>query len=258
MSENTNTPMLEVKNLCIQFGGLKAVDSLNLTIYKGQLYGLIGPNGAGKTTVFNMLTGVYKPTSGSITLDGQNITGKPPAQINRDGIARTFQNIRLFKDMSVLDNVKVGLHNQKKYSAIEGVLRLPRYFKEEKEMDARATELLKVFELDGEKEQLASNLPYGKQRKLEIARALATNPKLLLLDEPAAGMNPNETAELMDTIRFVRDNFDMTILLIEHDMKLVSGICEKVTVLNFGQELAQGVTTEVLNDPKVITAYLGE
>lgn len=250
--------MLEVKNLCIQFGGLKAVDSLNLTIYKGQLYGLIGPNGAGKTTVFNMLTGVYKPTSGSITLDGQNITGKPPAQINRDGIARTFQNIRLFKDMSVLDNVKVGLHNQKKYSAIEGVLRLPRYFKEEKEMDARATELLKVFELDGEKEQLASNLPYGKQRKLEIARALATNPKLLLLDEPAAGMNPNETAELMDTIRFVRDNFDMTILLIEHDMKLVSGICEKVTVLNFGQELAQGVTTEVLNDPKVITAYLGE
>lgn len=258
MSENKNTPMLEVKNLCIQFGGLKAVDSLNLTIYKGQLYGLIGPNGAGKTTVFNMLTGVYKPTSGSITLDGQNITGKPPAQINRDGIARTFQNIRLFKDMSVLDNVKVGLHNQKKYSAIEGVLRLPRYFKEEKEMDARATELLKVFELDGEKDTLASNLPYGKQRKLEIARALATNPKLLLLDEPAAGMNPNETAELMDTIRFVRDNFDMTILLIEHDMKLVSGICEKVTVLNFGQELAQGVTADVLNDPKVITAYLGE
>lgn len=258
MSENTNTPMLEVKNLCIQFGGLKAVDSLNLTIYKGQLYGLIGPNGAGKTTVFNMLTGVYKPTSGSITLDGQNITGKPPAQINRDGIARTFQNIRLFKDMSVLDNVKVGLHNQKKYSVIEGVFRLPRYFKEEKEMDARATELLKVFELDGEKDTLASNLPYGKQRKLEIARALATNPKLLLLDEPAAGMNPNETSELMDTIRFVRDNFDMTILLIEHDMKLVSGICEKVTVLNFGQELAQGVTTEVLNDPKVITAYLGE
>lgn len=250
--------MLEVKNLCIQFGGLKAVDSLNLTIYKGQLYGLIGPNGAGKTTVFNMLTGVYKPTSGSITLDGQNITGKPPAQINRYGIARTFQNIRLFKDMTVLDNVKVGLHNQKKYSALEGVLRLPRYFKEEKEMDERASELLKVFELDGEKEQLASNLPYGKQRKLEIARALATNPKLLLLDEPAAGMNPNETAELMETIRFVRDNFDMTILLIEHDMKLVSGICEKVTVLNFGQELAQGVTAEVLNDPKVITAYLGE
>ena len=250
--------MLEVKNLCIQFGGLKAVDNFNLTINKGQLYGLIGPNGAGKTTVFNMLTGVYKPTSGSIILDGLNITGKPPAQINRDGIARTFQNIRLFKEMSVLDNVKVGLHNQKKYSTIEGILRLPGYFREEKEMDERAAELLKVFELDGEKEQLAANLPYGKQRKLEIARALATNPKLLLLDEPAAGMNPNETAELMNTIRFVRDNFDMTILLIEHDMKLVSGICEKVTVLNFGQELAKGETAEVLNDPRVITAYLGE
>ncbi len=257
-TEKETSVMLEVKNLCIQFGGLKAVDNFNLTINKGQLYGLIGPNGAGKTTVFNMLTGVYKPTSGSIILDGLNITGKHPAQINKDGIARTFQNIRLFKEMSVLDNVKVGLHNQKKYSTIEGILRLPRYFREEKEMDERATELLKVFELDGEKEQLASNLPYGKQRKLEIARALATNPKLLLLDEPAAGMNPNETAELMNTIRFVRDNFDMTILLIEHDMKLVSGICEKVTVLNFGQELAKGETAEVLNDPRVITAYLGE
>ena len=251
-------PMLEIKNLAIQFGGLKAVDNLNLTIKKNQLYGLIGPNGAGKTTVFNMLTGVYKPTAGTIYLDGENITGKSPAQINRHGIARTFQNIRLFKDMSVLDNVKVGLHNQKKYTAIEGVLRLPRYFREEKEMDEKALELLKVFELDGEKDTLSSNLPYGKQRKLEIARALATNPKLLLLDEPAAGMNPNETAELMDNIRFIIDKFDMTVLLIEHDMKLVSGICEEVTVLNFGQELAQGITTNVLNDPKVITAYLGE
>ncbi len=251
-------PMLEIKNLAIQFGGLKAVDNLNLTIKKNQLYGLIGPNGAGKTTVFNMLTGVYKPTAGTIYLDGENITGKSPAQINRHGIARTFQNIRLFKDMSVLDNVKVGLHNQKKYTAIEGVLRLPRYFREEKEMDKKALELLKVFELDGEKDTLSSNLPYGKQRKLEIARALATNPKLLLLDEPAAGMNPNETAELMDNIRFIIKKFDMTVLLIEHDMKLVSGICEEVTVLNFGQELAQGITTNVLNDPKVITAYLGE
>ncbi len=251
-------PMLEIKNLAIQFGGLKAVDNLNLTIKKNQLYGLIGPNGAGKTTVFNMLTGVYKPTAGTIYLDGENITGKSPAQINHHGIARTFQNIRLFKDMSVLDNVKVGLHNQKKYTAIEGVLRLPRYFKEEKEMDEKALELLKVFELDGEKDTLSSNLPYGKQRKLEIARALATNPKLLLLDEPAAGMNPNETAELMDNIRFIIKKFDMTVLLIEHDMKLVSGICEEVTVLNFGQELAQGITTNVLNDPKVITAYLGE
>ncbi|MCI5946251.1 MAG: ABC transporter ATP-binding protein [Oscillospiraceae bacterium] len=251
-------PMLEIKNLAIQFGGLKAVDNLNLTIKKNQLYGLIGPNGAGKTTVFNMLTGVYKPTAGTIYLDGENITGKSPAQINKHGIARTFQNIRLFKDMSVLDNVKVGLHNQKKYTAIEGVLRLPRYFREEKEMDEKALELLRVFELDSEKDTLSSNLPYGKQRKLEIARALATNPKLLLLDEPAAGMNPNETAELMDNIRFIIEKFDMTVLLIEHDMKLVSGICEEVTVLNFGQELAQGITTNVLNDPKVITAYLGE
>ncbi len=251
-------PMLEIKNLAIQFGGLKAVDNLNLKIKKNQLYGLIGPNGAGKTTVFNMLTGVYKPTSGTILLNGENITGKSPAQINKHGIARTFQNIRLFKDMSVLDNVKVGLHNQKKYTAIEGVLRLPRYFREEKEMDERAAELLKVFELDGEKDTLSANLPYGKQRKLEIARALATDPKLLLLDEPAAGMNPNETADLMKTIRFIIEKFDMTILLIEHDMKLVSGICEEVTVLNFGQELAQGITTEVLNDPRVITAYLGE
>ncbi len=257
MSENPSV-MLEVKELSIQFGGLHAVDGLNMKVKRGQLYGLIGPNGAGKTTVFNMLTGVYKPTSGGIFLEGVNIAGKSPVEINKSGIARTFQNIRLFKDMSVLDNVKVGLHNQTKYTWIEGVLRLPRYFKEEKQMDERAAELLKVFELDGEKNALAANLPYGKQRKLEIARALATNPKLLLLDEPAAGMNPNETAELMDTIRFVREKFDMTILLIEHDMKLVSGICEEVTVLNFGQELAQGETSKVLNDPKVITAYLGD
>ena len=258
ITKNGSDTMLDVRGLSIQFGGLHAVDSLNLTVKKGQLYGLIGPNGAGKTTVFNMLTGVYKPTSGTILLDGHNITGKAPAEINKSGIARTFQNIRLFKGMSVLDNVKVGLHNQKHYTVIEGVLRLPRYFREEKEMNERAIELLKVFDLDGEAAQGAANLPYGKQRKLEIARALATNPKLLLLDEPAAGMNPNETAELMNTIRFVRDEFNMTVLLIEHDMKLVSGICEEVTVLNFGQELAQGITGEVLNDPKVITAYLGE
>ncbi|MGN1111218.1 MAG: ABC transporter ATP-binding protein [Oscillospiraceae bacterium] len=257
MSENPSV-MLEVKELSIQFGGLRAVDGLNMKVMKGQLYGLIGPNGAGKTTVFNMLTGVYKPTTGGIFLEGENIAGKPPVEINRSGIARTFQNIRLFKNMTVLDNVKAGLHNQTKYTWIEGVLRLPRYFKEERQMDERAVELLKVFELDGEKDALAANLPYGKQRKLEIARALATNPKLLLLDEPAAGMNPNETAELMETIRFVRDKFDMTILLIEHDMKLVAGICEEVTVLNFGQELAQGETSKVLNDPKVITAYLGD
>ena len=255
---NTNNPLLDVRELAIQFGGLRAVDGLSMRVNKGQLYGLIGPNGAGKTTVFNMLTGVYRPTTGSIFLDGANITGKSPVEINKNGVARTFQNIRLFKGMSVLDNVKVGMQNHAKYTTIEGILRLPRYFKEEKQMTEKAIELLKVFDLDGEKNTLSQNLPYGKQRKLEIARALATDPKLLLLDEPAAGMNPNETAELMETIRFVRDEFDMTILLIEHDMKLVAGICEELTVLNFGQELAQGETSAVLNDPKVITAYLGE
>ena len=250
--------MLEVKNLGISFGGLRAVDGFNIKIEKGQLYGLIGPNGAGKTTIFNMLTGVYKPTDGLIELDGQNITGKKTIEINKAGIARTFQNIRLFKELTVLDNVKVGLHNHHKYSTLAGILRLPSYHKVEKEMNAEAMELLEVFGLDGEADQLASNLPYGKQRKLEIARALATEPKLLLLDEPAAGMNPNETIELMETIRFVCDKFDMTVLLIEHDMKLVSGICEELTVLNFGQVLAQGKTSDVLNNPEVIKAYLGE
>lgn len=250
--------LLEVTNLGISFGGLRAVDNFQIQIKKGQLYGLIGPNGAGKTTIFNMLTGVYKPSDGRIILDGKDITGKKTIEINHEGIARTFQNIRLFKELTVLDNVKVGLSEQYKYSTLTGILRLPKYYKVEKAMNEKAMELLKVFDLDGEKDYLASNLPYGKQRKLEIARALATNPKLLLLDEPAAGMNPNETKELMDTIRFVRDEFDMTILLIEHDMKLVSGICEELTVLNFGQVLAQGETSKVLNDPQVITAYLGE
>ena len=250
--------LLEIKNLGISFGGLRAVDDFELSVKKGQLYGLIGPNGAGKTTVFNLLTGVYKPSEGIITLDGVNITGLKTIEINKAGIARTFQNIRLFKDLTVLDNVKAGLHNHYKYSTIEGILRLPKYFKTEAAMNERAMELLKVFELDGEASYLAANLPYGKQRKLEIARALATGPKILLLDEPAAGMNPNETIELMNTIRFVRDNFDMTILLIEHDMKLVSGICEELTVLNFGRILAQGKTGDVLSDHQVITAYLGE
>ena len=250
--------LLEVKNLGISFGGLRAVDGFHISIEKGQLYGLIGPNGAGKTTVFNMLTGVYTPNDGSITLDGVDITGKKTIDINKAGIARTFQNIRLFSELSVLDNVKVGLHNYYKYSTIAGILRLTAYRKAEKEMDAKAMELLKVFNLQDEWDYKASNLPYGKQRKLEIARALATEPKLLLLDEPAAGMNPNETGELMDTIQFVCKNFDMTVLLIEHDMKLVSGICQKLTVLNFGQVLAQGKTSDVLNDPKVIKAYLGE
>lgn len=250
--------LLEVKSLGISFGGLRAVDDFNLKIEKGQLYGLIGPNGAGKTTVFNMLTGVYKPTDGSIFLDGENITGKKTIDINKHGIARTFQNIRLFHQQSVIDNVKIGLHNEHTYSTLSGILRLPSYRKTEKIMNEKAMELLEVFDLQDEADILASNLPYGKQRKLEIARALATDPKLLLLDEPAAGMNPNETKELMETIRFVRDKFDMTVLLIEHDMKLVSGICEELTVLNFGQVLTQGKTSDVLNNPEVIKAYLGE
>ncbi len=250
--------LLEVKNLGISFGGLRAVNAFDIVIEKGQLYGLIGPNGAGKTTIFNLLTGVYKPDEGSIILDDVNLTGKKTIDICKAGIARTFQNIRLFGDMSVLDNVKVGLHNHHPYSTLEGILRLPRYYKVEKEMNDEAMELLKVFGLEGFADYKAENLPYGQQRKLEIARAMATKPKLLLLDEPAAGMNPNETKELMDTIRFVREHFDMTILLIEHDMKLVSGICEKLTVLNFGEVLAQGNTQEVLNNPEVITAYLGE
>lgn len=250
--------LLEVRNLSISFGGLRAVDDFHVEIEKGCLYGLIGPNGAGKTTVFNLLTGVYKPNEGIIRLDGQDITGKKTIDINHAGVARTFQNIRLFKELTVADNVKVGLHNHLRYSALEGIFRLPKYRAVEKQMQEEALELLKVFDLDGEAEVYASNLPYGKQRKLEIARALATRPKLLLLDEPAAGMNPNETQELMDTIRFVREHFDMTILLIEHDMRLVSGICEELTVLNFGRVLCQGKTADVLNNPEVIKAYLGE
>ena len=250
--------ILEVNNLGISFGGLKAVDDFSVTIEKNDLYGLIGPNGAGKTTVFNLLTGVYKPDKGFIKLDGKNITGKSCVEINKDGIARTLQNIRLFSQLSVLDNVKAGLHNHHEYTTLEGILRLPRFRAMEKEMDKKALELLDVFGLVNHANVTASNLPYGMQRKLEIARAMATGPKLLLLDEPAAGMNPNETAELMETIRLVRDRFDMTILLIEHDMKLVAGICEKLTVLNFGRILCQGETSEVLHDPEVVKAYLGD
>lgn len=250
--------LLEVNNLCISFGGLRAVDDFHLTIEKGQLYGLIGPNGAGKTTVFNLLTKVYKPTRGKIFFDGKDTAGKSVVDINKAGIARTFQNIRLFGNLSVLDNVKTGFHNVTPYSPITAVLRLPKYYASEREIDEKARELLKIMELDQFADYTASNLPYGAQRRLEIARALATNPKLLLLDEPAAGMNPQETAELMDMIRFVRDHFKIAILLIEHDMKLVMGICERITVLNYGMMLAQGTPEEIQSNPEVIKAYLGD
>ena len=252
--------VLETRDLGISFGGLKAAQNVNLKIKKNEIYGLIGPNGAGKTTVFNMLTGVYLPTTGTFLLDGEELKGLSQEKINHKGIARTFQNIRLFNNMTVIRNVMVGLHNQPEFKCniFESMFRLPKHFRVERAMRERAKELLRIFGLEEERNYLACNLPYGKQRKLEIARALATNPKLLLLDEPAAGMNPQETAELMDTIRFVRDNFDMTILLIEHDMSLVSGICDNVTVLNFGTTLAQGNVAEALKNPEVVKAYLGD
>ena len=252
--------VLETTNLGISFGGLKAASDVNLKIKKHEIYGLIGPNGAGKTTVFNMLTGVYQPTTGTFYLNGEELKGLTQEKINKKGIARTFQNIRLFNNMSVIRNVMVGLHNlpEFKCSPLAAVLRLPSYYKAERAMRNRAKELLEIFGLLEERNNFAFNLPYGKQRKLEIARALATNPKLLLLDEPAAGMNPHETEELMQTIRFVRDNFDMTILLIEHDMSLVTGVCDNVTVLNFGTTLAQGKTEDALSKPEVIKAYLGD
>ena len=251
--------MLKTENLGISFGGLKAVQDLDIEIKKQQLYGLVGPNGAGKTTVFNMLTGVYQPTTGTFYLDGEELKGKTQEQINHKGIARTFQNIRLFNNMSVVRNVMVGLHNQPEFKCnpFVSMLRLPGHFDSEIRMRERAKEILKVFGLYEERNNLSCNLPYGKQRKLEIARALATAPKLLLLDEPAAGMNPTETAELMETIKIVREKFSVAILLIEHDMKLVMGICEKIAVLNFGTVLAFGTPEEIRNNPDVVAAYLG-
>jgi branched-chain amino acid transport system ATP-binding protein len=251
--------VLETENLGISFGGLKAAQNVNLKIKKNEIYGLIGPNGAGKTTIFNLLTGVYLPTEGDFKLCGESLKGLSQEAINHKGIARTFQNIRLFNNMSVVRNVMVGLHNQPEYKCnlFESLFRLPKHFKVEKAMRQRAKELLDIFGLLEERNNLACNLPYGKQRKLEIARALATNPKLLLLDEPAAGMNPNETEELMETIKLIRDKFDMTVLLIEHDLKFVNGLCDRITVLNFGTVLAQGTTAEALNNPDVIKAYIG-
>ena len=251
--------VLETRDLGISFGGLKAVQNVNLKIKKNEIYGLIGPNGAGKTTVFNMLTGVYRPTTGSFYLNGEELLGLCQEKINGKGIARTFQNIRLFNNMTVIRNVMVGLHNLPEFKCgiIPTILRFPKQFKVERKMVERAEELLSIFGLYESKNILACNLPYGKQRKLEIARALATNPKLLLLDEPAAGMNPHETEDLEKTIRFIRDHFDMTILLIEHDMKFVAGLCDEVTVLNFGTVLCEGKTRDALNDPEVIRAYIG-
>ncbi|MEK4245534.1 ABC transporter ATP-binding protein [Psychrobacillus sp. FSL K6-2684] len=253
-----NKPLLEVLNVGIQFGGLKAVQNLNIVLKQGELVGLIGPNGAGKTTSFNLLTGVYAPTTGDIVFNGERINGLPPFKVTRKGISRTFQNIRLFNELTVLENVKVAYHSLATHSMISSILRLPAHFKGEQEMEEKSIEFLKIFKLDKYKDELAKNLPYGQQRRLEVARALAAGPKLLLLDEPAAGMNPQETKDLMDLIGFIREKFDLTILLIEHDMNLVMGVCERIYVLDHGQLLAEGTPQEIRNHPKVIEAYLGE
>ena len=252
------TPVLEARHLGIDFGGLRAVEDFNLTIGPTEIAGLIGPNGAGKTTVFNLLTKVYQPTRGTILLDGMDTSGKTTAQINRMGIARTFQNIRLFGELSVADNVKIGLHNQLQYSALTGVLRLPGYWRQEKAFRERAMDLLSIFDMQDLANHQAGSLPYGVQRRLEIVRALATDPKLLLLDEPAAGMNPSETGELMENIVKIRDTFHIAVMLIEHDMNLVMGICEGICVLNFGQVIAKGTAEEIQANPVVIEAYLGK
>lgn len=250
--------LLKVNNLSKVFGGLKAVSNFNIDIDNGELIGLIGPNGAGKTTAFNLLTGVYEPTEGQIDFDGQSVVGLKPYQITQRGIARTFQNIRLFSDLSVLDNVKIAYHFHVKYGLLESVLRVGRYHSEEEEIEAKAIKFLEIFQLADKKDEIARNLPYGEQRRLEIARALAAQPKLLLLDEPAAGMNPQETQNLMQMIRWIKKEFKLTILLIEHDMSLVMNVCERIYVLDYGTIIAQGTPQEIKNNPRVIEAYLGE
>lgn len=252
------TPILECLHLGIDFGGLRAVDDFNLTIGKTEIAGLIGPNGAGKTTIFNLLTGVYPPTRGTIIIDGMPIVGKSTAQINRMGIGRTFQNIRLFNNLTVEENVKIALHNSMHYSLFEAMFRLPRYWKEEKKAHNRALELLSIFNMEHMAGWQAGSLPYGAQRRLEIVRALATEPKLILLDEPAAGMNPSETTDLMENIVKIRDDFQIAVMLIEHDMNLVMGICEGICVLNFGQVIAKGTAEQIQANPAVIEAYLGK
>ena len=251
-------PLLVAKDISISFGALKAVDSFNLEINSGELIGLIGPNGAGKTTVFNILTGVYNASSGEYTLDGENVIKTSTSALVKKGLARTFQNIRLFKYLSVLDNVVAAYNFRMKYGILSGMLRFPNFWREEKEAKEKAMALLKIFDLDKYAGMHAGNLPYGEQRKLEIARAMATEPKILLLDEPAAGMNPKETEDLMNTIKLIRDKFGIAVLLIEHDMKLVLGICERLVVLNYGKILASGKPNAVINNPQVVEAYLGK